>query len=542
MSPDSTVPRRTVLGVAGAAVAAAPLLVPGRDAAAAPVPADVPADTGDGTVLKVSSLGHDLLDSTQFLQAALDSDAETVVIDYVPGGWTTGPLFINRSNLTVIVEPDVMVRSLAGAPFADLNSCLLTVSDQSNVTISGYGATFAMNKPEYKTGEWRMAVKINGCSNVTVEGLVLRDSGGDGVYLGAGVKNPHNTDIVLRDLVCDNNRRQGLSVISAERLTVEGCAFVNTNGTAPQSGIDFEPNAATQKLVDITVKDCWFDANLSSGFLVAGIQLKPTSTPVSITLERSTVASQIGGSPQIMVTSRGAYPGTFEVKDSLIEVGYGSSALGIISNGSTGVLTKLTRTVMWDHGNAFQVYQPIVLLSRGQTDYGNLSFTDAVLHCDQPTPFLKADAPAGTTVHKVDGAITVVGPAEPADLGPDPQEVDLHATIVAEVPTATVSVRVDRGAVTGGEGATLVFSRSGDASLALAVTYATSGSARERYDYGGLGKVAVFAPGAREVRVPVRTFARRRTTEARRRDLLVSVTNGRGYEAQPVPATVRIQD
>lgn len=540
MSDETILNRRTVLGAAGAAAVAVPMLVPGADAGAAPVPADT--GTGSGAVLKVSSLGHNLLDSTQYLQAALDSDADTVVIDHVPGGWITAPLFLRRSNVTVIVEPEVMVRSLSGTPFADLGASLLTVADQSNVTISGYGATFAMNKPEYKTGEWRMALKINGCSNVVVEGLTLRDSGGDGVYLGAGVTHPHNTDIVLRDLVCDNNRRQGISVISAERLTIEGCALVNTNGTAPQSGIDFEPNASTQKLVDIVVRDCWIDGNLSSGFLVAGIKLLPTSTPVSITLDRSTVGNQIGGSPQVMVTTRGAYPGTFEIKDSLIKVGYGSSALGVISNGASGVLTKLSRTVMWNRGNTYFYYEPIVLLSRGQVEYGNLAFTDAVLHSDQPTAFLKADAPVGTTVRKVSGTITSVGTATAADLGPDPQEINLDATLVDSVPVASVSVRLDQGVVAGGQQATLVFTRSGDTSLSLAVAYDTSGSARERYDYGGLGKVAVLGPGVREVRVPVRTFARRRPSEATRRDLVVSVVPGPGYQSMAVPATLRIQD
>lgn len=536
MPDDMSLTRRAVLGAAGAVAVAVPVLQPGRDAAAAPT------DTG-GTVVKVSSVGHDLLDSTQFLQAALDSDAATVVIDNVPGGWTTGPLFIRRSNLTVIVEPEVMVRSLAGAPFSGLNDCLLTMTDQANVRISGYGATFAMNKPEYKTGEWRMALKINGCSNVVVEGLTLRDSGGDGVYLGAGPVNPHNTDIVLRDLVCDNNRRQGLSVISADRLTVEGCAFLNTNGTAPQSGIDFEPNAATQKLVDIVVRDCWLDGNTTAGIQLYGGQLRPTSTPVSISVERTTVGHQIGGSPQVMIsTGKSVFPGTFELRDSLIDVGSGSSAFGVLATGPNGVLTKVTRTVMWDWGNAFQVYHPIEVLSRGVNEYGNLAFTDAVLHSDQPGPFLHADALPGTTVHKVSGTITAVGPVGAAELGPDPQQSDVRATIRSSVPTATVSVRVDRGVVSGGQGANLIFTRSGDAALALAVAYRTCGGARERYDYGGLGKVAVFAPGAREVRVPVRTFARRRAADPRRRDLVVSVANGHGYQPQPVTATLRIQD
>src|SRR5690606_19222487 len=146
---------------------------------------------------------------TEFLQAALDSEYSTIIIDHVPGGWSTRPLFLRRSDVTIIVEPDVMVRAINGA-YTGANDCVLTLTNVTNVTISGYGAKIAMAKPEYKTGEWRMALKILGSHNVLVEGLTLRDSGGDGVYIGRG--GGPCRDITLRDLVVDNNRRQGMSV------------------------------------------------------------------------------------------------------------------------------------------------------------------------------------------------------------------------------------------------------------------------------------------------------------------------------------------
>ena len=59
----------------------------------------------------------------------------------------------------------------------------------------------------------------HGSRNITAEGLTLLDSGGDGVYLSiiGGKTELAPTDIVLRDLVCDRNHRQGISVISARR-------------------------------------------------------------------------------------------------------------------------------------------------------------------------------------------------------------------------------------------------------------------------------------------------------------------------------------
>lgn len=526
------VTRRGVLGaavVSGAALAALPSTATG-----APAPSD---DSED--VLRVSTLGHDLLDSTEFLQAALDSEHSTIIIDHVPGGWSTRPLFLRRSDVTIIVEPDVMVRAINGA-YVGANDCVLTLADVENVTISGYGAKIAMAKPEYKTGEWRMALKILGCSNVRVEGLTLRDSGGDGVYVGRG--GTPCRDITLRDLVVDNNRRQGMSVITVEGLVIEGCSFLNTNGTAPQSGIDFEPNAPDDKLTDIVLRDCWFAGNMTSGVLLAGLPLTPTSTPVSIVIERSTVSQQVGGSPQVMVVSNQPHPGTFEIRDSLIHVNEGSSAFRTNRTGPGGVLSKLTRTGMWVWGCAFQVYPPMqVAAGTTTTEYGNIHFTDVVMHTDQPGPFLATDKRPDTTVHDITGGITVVGPAaEEADLGPDPQGVDLDATIVESLPAAAVSVRAGRSSVAGGHQAEVIFTRSGDRSRTLAIAYETSGGAQERYDYGGLGKVAVFAPGAREVRVPIRTFARRRDVDLDRRELVVSVAAGHGYVPHHGSATIQI--
>src|SRR5699024_10766428 len=114
---------------------------------------------------------------------------------------------------------------------------LFSIDNQSNIEIVGYGATFVMNKPEYTQGEWKMALSLKSVADTSVEGLTLRDSGGDGVYLGVssvpGAANYCN-NVALRNLVCDNNKRNALSVISADHLTVEGCVFRNTVGTAPE--------------------------------------------------------------------------------------------------------------------------------------------------------------------------------------------------------------------------------------------------------------------------------------------------------------------
>jgi len=243
--------------------------------------------------VKVSSFGWDAEDSTDFLQKALDSGAETVIVDKMQGPWVTRPLFAHSNNQTIVFEKGVELVAKKGA-FRDCNDCLFTCRNVTNVTIRGAGALWRMHRADYdaapyKKGEWRHSLVILGCHKVTVEGLTLFESGGDGIYVGtsAGYKQlgPPSTDIVLRDLVCDRHYRQGISIISARRLLIERCVMKNTYGTPPAAGIDFEPNAAGEELTECVMRDCTMINNQGEGIDFCPMLLDGSSAPLSITVE-----------------------------------------------------------------------------------------------------------------------------------------------------------------------------------------------------------------------------------------------------------------
>ena len=89
--------------------------------------------------------------------------------------------------------------------------------------------------------------------------------------------------MTLENLVCRDHHRQGISVISATRLRVRNCRFEDTAGTAPQCGVDIEPNRLTDRLEDILFEDCIFDRNNSSGITLYIGGLK---RPISVTFRR----------------------------------------------------------------------------------------------------------------------------------------------------------------------------------------------------------------------------------------------------------------
>lgn len=235
-----------------------------------------------GTEVKVSSFGYDAEDSTRFVQKALDSGAPKVVLDRQAGPWNVLPLKM-RSNTELVLEPGVELVAKRGA-YKGLRDFLLELACVSNVVVrGGEGSTLRMWKtdyqgPDYKHGEWRYALRLHHVTNVVVEGLHIVESGGDGI----GVTGK---DIVIRKCVCDRNHRQGISVFNAENLLIEDCVLSNTDGTAPMSGIDIEPDTNRERLVNVTLRNVLSCGNSGCGFQLHLVNLDMSCPPVSIRFE-----------------------------------------------------------------------------------------------------------------------------------------------------------------------------------------------------------------------------------------------------------------
>jgi hypothetical protein len=151
------------------------------------------------------------------------------------------------------------------------------------------------NPKLYDKAEWRMGIRLTDCSDITIRGLTVEKTGGDGLYLGASASG-YNKNILVEDCHFDNNYRLGAGVISVDGLTVRRTTFNNTLGTNPNSGIDFEPNHAGQRLANIVLEDCEFNGSTKGDglhFYVAN--LTGDSHPVSITIKRSKISGNVRG-------------------------------------------------------------------------------------------------------------------------------------------------------------------------------------------------------------------------------------------------------
>jgi len=238
-------------------------------------------------VANASWWGFNVTDSTYALQSAINSGASTVIVPYMGHAWIVRPIKL-ANNQEIVFEPGVVVIAKKGE-FRGKRDCLFSGISVENVTLRGYGATFRMHKkdyqsPRYTKAEWRHTLAFWGASDIAIYGLRLESSGGDGILIGGTRDGSHIPckNILIKDCVCDNNHRQGISVTSVDRLRVENCVLRNTRGTQPKSGIDIEPGNYKCILSDIVVSNCISEGNAGAGFFCNISHLKAVSGEVSV--------------------------------------------------------------------------------------------------------------------------------------------------------------------------------------------------------------------------------------------------------------------
>ncbi|MEQ7802652.1 right-handed parallel beta-helix repeat-containing protein [Pedobacter sp. ASV1-7] len=141
---------------------------------------------------------------------------------------------------------------------------IVKIHNVRNVSISG-GKIVGDRLTHIGTfGEWGMGIEIRNSTWINLNNLTVKECWGDGIYIAGGA-----THVTLDSIFADNNRRQGMSVINAKELLVTNSEFNNTNGVAPESGIDLEPNAG-DSISGVRIVNCAFRNNNGLGLHMYG--------------------------------------------------------------------------------------------------------------------------------------------------------------------------------------------------------------------------------------------------------------------------------
>lgn len=176
----------------------------------------------------------------------------------------TGALIV-PSNSHVILSPNAIIECIP----TDLpNGSAFWIFEVENVIIEGGQVVGDRAAHTGVGGEGLTGTAIYGGSNILLRDTIYRDWWGDGVNINPNASNLPGQNVQLWRLTCDNNRRNGLSVICVINAYIYGCAFLNNNGTAPEAGVDVEPNPG-QVCTNVKFVSCHAEGNAVYGFIAA---------------------------------------------------------------------------------------------------------------------------------------------------------------------------------------------------------------------------------------------------------------------------------
>ena len=203
--------------------------------------------------------GDGVTNDTFAIQATIDQIAGTGGTAYLP----VGVYMINadthillKSNMTFFMEKGAILKAI---PNNKESYGILKVEHAANINIIGGLLQGERYQHQGNTGEWGMGLEISASNNIVVKNVTATDNWGDGFYVGNGA-----TQIRFCSVTADNNRRQGLSVTSADGITINNSVFMNTNGALPMDGIDLEPNNG-ETVRNVQILNSQFLNNKGSG-------------------------------------------------------------------------------------------------------------------------------------------------------------------------------------------------------------------------------------------------------------------------------------
>jgi len=376
--------------------------------------------------------GFNEQDSTESLQAAINSGAKQVTVPNMTRDWIVRPIKL-VGDQELVLEPGVLVTAKRGE-YRGKGDSLFTARDVSNLTIRGYGATVRMQKEDYIVGtlleeplskrwfgkydkaEWRMTLSLQGCSNVKLYGLTLRDSGGDGIVLTGGRDLRPCEDIHIKDVVCDNNYRQGISVINVDGLLVENSVFKNTWGTPPSSGVDIEPDSPKERVRDVVFRNCSFEDNYGDGIEVYPLNLSTDSGDVSILFDNCRVTSRRGSGIRVSKITDQGPGGLIEFRNCVVEntVGYGIKVQDKSADRARVRFVNCTVRNAARDRNFMGAWAPIwfhLFKSSVTLRLGGVDFVDCTVEDDQDRPVIVVEeTESAFGIFDITGAITIRNP------------------------------------------------------------------------------------------------------------------------------------
>ena len=215
--------------------------------------------------------GDNKSDDTEAINQAIGSLSTEHDTLYIPDGSyrvNTIQKINLRSDIKVILGNNA---KLIAIPNGEKSYCILSLHGLNNVSITGgqlYGDRYEHQGSE---GEWGHGIGVFDSSNIILDGIKIFNCWGDGIYLGSDhewTQDAGCSNIIIQNCELAGNRRNDLSIVSADYVTLKNCIFRDANGTDPQFGVDIETNYESNPNQHIYLDNCTFYGNAKGSVLI----------------------------------------------------------------------------------------------------------------------------------------------------------------------------------------------------------------------------------------------------------------------------------
>ncbi|AEE20739.1 right-handed parallel beta-helix repeat-containing protein [Dokdonia sp. 4H-3-7-5] len=207
------------------------------------------------------------IDYTNYIQKALNEERNLIFPNF--------PLLVNDKGIAVKSNSIVIFpegSKLILSPSDKVWYTILALNNVENVKLYGpiiEGDKYRRLKPNITEGEWGMGIWMASARNIEIYAPKVEKCWGDGIYIGKGDINKPNNKILITDPYINDNRRNGISIVSGKNVTINNAIISNTNGKSPEAGIDIEPNGNDDVIENITINNPHTINNAYLGIVVS---------------------------------------------------------------------------------------------------------------------------------------------------------------------------------------------------------------------------------------------------------------------------------
>jgi polygalacturonase len=223
-------------------------------------------------ILTFGAAGDGVTDDTAIVNAAIES---------LPADG--GTIYFPNADYLIDAEESIKMKNhvrLLGDLEARLIQKAASVPSGMNVILASRisdfeidGLTIIGDRDAHvgTTGEGGMGIRVQGSKRGTIKNTFASKCWGDGIVIGPWKQGGfiYSDDIIVSNVICTQNRRNGMSVGNATNVRTYDSDFTYSNGTSPQCGVDVEPDPDTMTggyCDNVYFENCRFRHNTVFGF------------------------------------------------------------------------------------------------------------------------------------------------------------------------------------------------------------------------------------------------------------------------------------